>query len=331
MAELAYVADQLVAVVPPRRLPGLADVPHAIPYQGSKRLLAHAIVPLLPPDTARLLEPFAGSAAVSIAARHLGIGTTAEISDINAPLIALWRAILDDPTALADAYEQLWTEQLADPRAWYDQVRATFNTTHEPRHLLYLLARCVKAAVRYNRDGEFNQAADARRLGARPAAMRQRLVATAATLAGCQVATRDYAEALASARPTDVVYMDPPYQGVTTTRDHRYVAGLSRDSFIAALDAAVARETSFIVSYDGTSGDRAYGSPLASRLGLVHLHVDAGRSSQATLNGIAARTIESLYLSPALVSRLGRHGIGVGQTGIELFAQPALRHRADLL
>jgi DNA adenine methylase len=44
---------------------------------------------------------------------------------------------------------------------------------------------------------------------------------------------------------------------------------------------------------------------LPPELGLVHLHLPAGVSSQATLNGVAANTVESLYLSPALVRRVG--------------------------
>jgi DNA adenine methylase len=289
----------------PVRLPGLIDLPHALPYQGSKRQLAHAIMPLIPDDTERLLEPFAGSAAISIAARHLQIGAIAEISDINEPLMLLWQAILDEPLALAADYERLWSEQLDNPRAFYDQVRAQFNSTHEPRHLLYLLARCVKASVRYNRDGDFNQGPDNRRLGARPATMRSRLTETSRALAGSRARTADYADVLRGAGPADVVYMDPPYQGVTGTRDHRYMTGLSRGAFIHELRSAVDRGTSFILSYDGSSGDRQYGEPLPGDLRLLHLHVYAGKSSQATLNGINAQTIESLYLSPAIVHRLG--------------------------
>ncbi|MEV0454502.1 DNA adenine methylase [Catellatospora methionotrophica] len=296
--------------LPPRRLPGLADAPHAIPYQGSKRRLAHAIVPLLPPDTVRLLEPFAGSAAVAIAARHLRIGETAEISDVNEPLMRLWQRVLAEPLALAADYERLWHEQLTDPKAYYDAVRTRFNETHEPHCLLYLLARCVKAAVRYNREGGFNQGPDRRRLGARPDAMRLRLTATARVLTGCRAYTADYADVLSRARPDDVVYLDPPYQGVSQARDHRYMAGLPREAFVARLREAVTRGTSFLLSYDGLSRDgdaaeRTYGDPLPTDLGLLHLHLDAGTSSQATLNGRHTRTVESLYLSPALATRLG--------------------------
>jgi DNA adenine methylase len=289
----------------PLRLAGLADVPHALPYQGSKRRLAHAIVPLLPDDTDRLLEPFAGSAAVSLAARHLKIGGTAWFSDINAPLIGLWQRILDDPYDLADAYGRMWVEQRADSSAYFRSVRADFNEQHKPHHLLYLLARCVKAAVRYNSDGEFNQGVDHRRLGVRPDLMRTRLVRASTTLAGSRATVADYRDALAGATARDVVYLDPPYEGVSSARDHRYVAGLPRSGFVTAMLAAVTSGTSFLASYDGRTGDRVYGDPLPADLGLLHLHLDAGVSSQATLNGSAAATVESLYVSPALVRRLG--------------------------
>ena len=291
--------------VRPRRLASLAGVPHALPYQGSKRRLAHAIVPLLPADTARVIEPFAGSAAVTLAARYVGIGSTAWISDINAPLMDLWQRILVDPGALATAYQRMWGEQDADPVAYFTAVRGSFNATREPHYLLYLLARCVKAAVRYNGDGDFNQGADHRRRGARPDVMRLRLVRTSRALAGTRAEVADYNAVLAHADRRDVVYLDPPYQGVSGTRDHRYVAGLPRAEFITRLGVAVDRGTSFLVSYDGRSGAREYGDPLPPELGLVHLHLSAGVSSQATLNGVAANTVESLYLSPALVRRIG--------------------------
>ena len=289
----------------PRQLPELRDLPHPIPYQGSKRSLAHAIVSLLPGDTTELIEPFAGSAAVAIAARHSGKADSAVIGDINAPLMALWDRILSDADGLADDYERLWIEQLADRRAYYVEVRAKFNATGEPHYLLYLLARCVKAAVRYNRDGQFNQSPDNRRLGAKPATMRRRLCGASRTLDASRTVIGDYAPLLVDAAPRSVVYMDPPYQGVSNTRDHRYVRGLGRAEFEARLRDAVSRDVSFLLSYDRVLESRQYGDPLPAELGLLHLHLLAGRSSQSTLNGGDGVTIESLYVSPALVRRLG--------------------------
>jgi len=218
--------------------------------------------------------------------------------------MALWEEILRHPLQLADAYECLWKEQLVDPRAFYDDVRRRFNESGEPALLLYLLARCVKAAVRYSRSGLFNQSPDNRRLGAKPEAMRKRILLTSATLEGATLSSGDYRNFLLSARKEDVVYMDPPYQGVSSARDHRYVRGLDRLEFQEALVAAIDIDASFIVSYDVVSAERRYGGALEERLGLTHLHILAGRSSQATLQGINRSTVESIYLSPALVARL---------------------------
>jgi DNA adenine methylase len=287
------------------RLQILRDVPHVIPYQGSKRALAHAIIPLLPADTSTLIEPFAGSAAIAIAARYSGVAKNAIISDINAPLMALWERILADPKKLADDYESLWLEQQQDPRTFYDAARVKFNATKEPHLLLYLLARCVKAAVRYSKSGDFNQSPDNRRLGAVPSTMRRRLVDTSRTLAQTVAASGDYADLLSTADRSSVVYMDPPYQGVSNVRDHRYMRGLERLDFEEHLRNAVNAGVSFILSYDAVTESKKYGDVISSELDLTHLHVIAGRSSQATLQGISKITVESLYLSPALVERLG--------------------------
>ena len=49
-------------------------VPHPIPYQGSKRNLAPAILGYFPGGVATLIEPFAGSAALTLATAHHEVG-----------------------------------------------------------------------------------------------------------------------------------------------------------------------------------------------------------------------------------------------------------------
>jgi DNA adenine methylase len=98
--------------------------------------------------------------------------------------------------------------------------------------------------------------------------------------------------------------MDPPYQGTSFTRDHRYLHGLSYEDFVKALSQMNDKSISYIISYDGVTGNKEHGKSLPKFLSLKHLHIHAGRSSQATLLGSNDETIESLYLSPALVERL---------------------------
>jgi DNA adenine methylase len=280
-------------------------IPHPIPYQGSKRGLARKIMDYLPADMNRLIEPFAGSAALSLAVAYERKGRGFVLNDVNEPLIELWQMIIDQPAFLSAAYEKLWQAQRGQERRYYDLIRDRFNKTHRPYYLLYLLARCVKAAVRYNIRGEFNQSPDNRRSGRRPEAMRADIYA-ASELLRCrtQLQSGDYRDCLRLATSQDVIFMDPPYQGVGAARDPRYIHSVRFEEFVETLADLNQRQLAYIVSYDGRTGAKKYGSPLPEFLQLTHIELDAGRSSQATLLGRSDRTYESLYLSPILVSKL---------------------------
>jgi DNA adenine methylase len=276
-------------------------VPHPIPYQGSKRNLASAILGYVPAKVAGLIEPFAGSAAVTLAAAARGLAERYIINDLNQPLVGLWLAIIESPEKLARQYESLWRAQHENRRRYYDGVRDDFNRTGRPDCLLYLLARCVKASVRYNSNGQFNQSPDNRRMGALPETMRAHILGAARLLQGrTKCLSLGYREVLAQATPDDVIYMDPPYQGVCGERDPRYLQGVLYDEFVEVLELLNYRGIRYLVSYDGRTGGRVHGRKLPEHLRLRLIELDAGRSSQATLLGRAEVTVESLYLSPAL-------------------------------
>ncbi len=281
--------------------------PHPIPYQGSKRWIAQRICACLPRDTRTLFEPFAGSAAVSLAAANWELATSFVLNDIHAPLIDLWRGIIESPHSLSDEYESLWRRQQQDAdESFFNAIRARFNQKPEPALFLYLLARCVKAAIRYNTRGEFNNTADHRRAGSRPQTMRRNLIRASELFRGrATVRSGDYLEALRDAGAMDVVYLDPPYQGTSKDRDARYVRGITYDSFCDGLRTLRERDLSLIISYDGRTGDRRHGKQLPASLGLTHLEIEAGRSTQETLLGRSGITYESLYLSQPLLDRIG--------------------------
>lgn len=292
-------------VVSFRRLDMLKGTPQPFPYQGSKRYLANAIVPLIPDGVNRIIEPFCGSAAVSIAARQTGKAQSAVIADINAPLIDLWNEILKEPDRLIAGYTYLWNEQLSNPREYFKEVRDSFNETHKPEELLYLLNRIVKGAVRYGKDGKFNQSADNRRLGAKPETVRQRILQVSKLMTGTVAIADHFASVVEMADPDDVIYMDPPYQGTSNNPDHRYAANLRRADFEPILHGMNERGLSYMVSYDVVDSARTYGEPLSKGLALTHIHLVAGVSAQSVLLGDRKQTLESLYLSPALVDRIG--------------------------
>jgi DNA adenine methylase len=281
------------------------NVPHPFPYQGSKRGIAKYILPYFPSDVRCLIEPFCGAGAVSIAAAANGLAKQFALNDLNKPLMDLWSEILERPSVLCDEYEKQWIEQQPDRKAYFFRVRNEFNKTHSAYQLLYLLARIVKGSVRYSSDGQFNQSADNRRSGMKPDTMRKNIFGVSALLSKKTTITAvDFRQIVKKARENDLIYMDPPYQGTSFTRDHRYFNGLSYEEFAEALFNMNELNLSYIISYDGITGEKAHGKLLPDNLHLKHLHIHAGRSSQATLLGNNHETIESLYLSPSLVRRL---------------------------
>ncbi|MBS3908428.1 MAG: DNA adenine methylase [Actinobacteria bacterium] len=280
-------------------------LPHPIPYQGSKRNLAPFILDHFPSGIKTLIEPFAGSAAITIAAAAYSKCNSFFINDINRPLMMLFDEIINHPERIAANYEKLWNEQLGQERDFYKLVRDKFNATQRADYFLYLLARCVKASIRYNSNGEFNQSPDNRRKGRNPINMRQNILNVSRLLKSrIKINSLDYQEVLRQSTKHDLVYMDPPYQGTCGNRDSRYYAGIDFPEFVSALRDLVEREISFIISYDGRTGDKMHGELLPEALNLHRIEVNVGRSSQATLLGRDHVSYESLYLSPALLKSL---------------------------
>ncbi|MDY7011694.1 MAG: DNA adenine methylase [Planctomycetota bacterium] len=284
----------------------IRGVPHPFPYQGSKRKLAGQIIACIPSGIERLVEPFAGSAAITLAAAYRRRANHFLINDIHEPLIDLWNAIIHHPHRLIALYQSLWNEQSGRERVFYDEIRDEFNRTHCPHCFLYLLARCVKAAVRYNGKGQFNNSPDNRRKGMHPDTMERNIIRTSELLNGrTEVSCRDYEEVLDETTCDDVVYMDPPYQGVCGGRDQRYCQSIEFGQFAESLRRLNERDVPFIVSYDGRTGSKVYGRDLPDELGLIRTEILVGRSTQATLLGRDHHTFESLYLSPSIMERLG--------------------------
>lgn len=72
----------------------MTSLPHPIQYQGSKRSLASDILTFFPHKVERLIEPFAGTAEISIAASARKISQNFWINDLNKPLLYLLKLII---------------------------------------------------------------------------------------------------------------------------------------------------------------------------------------------------------------------------------------------
>ncbi|MDO5114351.1 MAG: Dam family site-specific DNA-(adenine-N6)-methyltransferase, partial [Planctomycetia bacterium] len=278
------------------------NVPLIIQYQGSKRKLASQILQYMPNQFHRLVEPFSGMAAITVAAAYNNRAEFYYVNDINAPLIAMLREAIENPGQLIEDYSVVWKEQFE----FYENhvqhfyvVRDRFNNGAEtPANMLYLLARCVKGSVRYGKDGKFNQSPDKRRHGTNPRTLEKNVYAISNLLKGrTKFSALDYHEILENVKAGDVVYMDPPYQGVTNVKDHRYVTGVPFEEFSKSIEFLNQKGVDYIISYDGQCGDKEYGENLPASLGCKKILLDAGLSSQALFLGKKSTTLESLYIS----------------------------------
>lgn len=280
-------------------------LPHPIPYQGSKRNLADQILRFYPEDFNRLIEPFAGSAAISIASAYYFKANHFVINDINEPLTQLWDSIINNPKTIIKAYHDIWYGQHGNEEEYYYEIRDKFNETRKPEYLLFLLAKCVKAAVRYNAQGEFNQSPDKRRLGRNPQMMRDDILRVSHLLKGkTEISSTDYSKVLDLATADDLIYMDPPYQGTGVNGGFNYAGNIEFDNFVVSLFELNNRHIPYILSFDGRTGDKTFGNPLPENLNLTKIEFNAGRSSQATLLSRNEITFEVIYLSPALVAKI---------------------------
>ena len=216
-----------------------------------------------------LYEPFVGSGAITLAAAINEKAKKFVVADKLEPLAELWRWLVTNPDRLIEEYTKLWNEQLSDPAAYFKKVREDYNRTKSPSDLFYLVARCVKNAVRFNSSGDFNQGPDNRRLGLKPDKLKREAVLMSKLLKGrIEIFGCDFREVTSKATPNDLVYMDPPWQGTSGKRDSRYAHLLDLDELIEELDNLNRRNIPFMLSFDGSCGGRTYGTELPSFLQL---------------------------------------------------------------
>lgn len=244
-------------------------------WVGSKQKIAHEILRHFPPRFGAYHEPFLGAGGVmaTLAPRE-GYG-----SDTFAPLIEIFQTLQSDPARLKDWYESRWTAFHAGGRTEaYERIKAAYNAGPNGADFLFLTRSCYGGVVRFRKsDGRMSTP-----VGAHPpippAAFARRVGLWRARLAGCRFGQMDFADAMARARPGDLVYCDPPY---SHSQSILYGAqGFSLDRLLDAIAACKARGVFVALSIDGTkkSGRRDCDVPLPHGLFEREVMVTLGRS-----------------------------------------------------
>ncbi len=207
----------------PRVLVAPAVTTPIIKWVGGKTRLMPEIISRLPREHGRYFEPFAGGAAVFF---HLG-PQAAVLSDRNADLIAMYRAVAADPDGVI---RRLELHKRAHDEAHYYDTRSRWNdrsvswsTLDRAATFIYLNRTCFNGLWRVNRSGGFNVP-----MGRYKNPMicdPETLRAAGELLRRSTILCGDYAAAVADAGPGDLVYFDPPYDPVTPTANFTSYTG----------------------------------------------------------------------------------------------------------
>lgn len=205
-------------------------------WAGGKHKLAERFRPLLRLGGRRLVEPFAGSGALSLALHEEPRALW--LNDINPDLARLHEQVRDRSEALVHALQPLFTPSNNTPGAYY-ALRDEFNETTDPLRkaalFVYLNRHGYNGLCRYNASGGFN-VPFGRYKHPRPPS--DEIQAAAGALKTARITHLDFTEVLAECGQGDAVYCDPPY--VTLSKTASFTA-YSKDAFPSASQAKLVR------------------------------------------------------------------------------------------
>lgn len=172
----------------------------------------------------RIIEPFAGSAAVSLALADRFDAIW--LNDVNADLMNVYWALQSAPEEYIRTAAELFRPETNDTEMYY-RFREKFNELHHgvqrSAFFLYLNRHGYNGLCRYNRSGGFNVPFGRYK---RPYFPEEELRAAAEVLSKTKVTCLDFEEVLREAGPGDFVYCDPPYVPLSETASFTdYAAG----------------------------------------------------------------------------------------------------------
>lgn len=200
-----------------------------IKIPGGKRKLAAQICAHMPATIHRYVEPFCGGAAVFFHLVNEGRLTQASIllSDVNPDIVAVFRAIRDEPAALiahlrehAGRYERKGKDyylavRSQDPRNWNDDARTAGR-------FIFLNRTGYNGVIRYNKNGLYNVPHGTHE---RPPTIcdAENIMMCSHALARAEIAEAHFKPTLEHeleiANPYHVTYADPPYVPLSDTSD----------------------------------------------------------------------------------------------------------------
>lgn len=183
-------------------------------WAGGKSKLVPFIASHLPASTRkRLIEPFSGSAALSLALEF----DSYLLNDINTDLINLFSILKTEKQAFINYTRSFFVPENNNETRYYD-LRDLFNhsadTAERAALFIYLNRHTFNGLCRYNSRGGFNSPFGRYKSPYFPEAEMQGFVQKAARM---ELTCGDFQAALDAAEHGDIVYCDPPYAPLSET------------------------------------------------------------------------------------------------------------------
>lgn len=170
-------------------------------WAGGKRWLARRITPLIDPES-RLIEPFVGSGAIFF----LRTPSKAVLADVNSDLIATFRAVRSNPRKVIQSLSHMRIDAEVFNRIREEQPR---DDVGRAVRMIYLNRTAFNGLYRVNRKGGFNVP-----FGCKPGTRvcdAQGIKLASQALASVDLRCQDFRVTLDTVRPSDTLYIDPPY------------------------------------------------------------------------------------------------------------------------
>lgn len=197
-------------------------------WVGGKRQLLDSIVPLMPKKINSYCEPFFGGGAVLFYMQP----KKAHINDINADLMLVYEVIKNNVNDLIDELSSFKNEAeyFYDIRNW-DRDREKYSYLSEIKkaaRFLYLNKTCYNGLYRVNNAGEFNSPFGSYKNPNIVNAPVLRAVSNYFNTNDITFSSLDYADILKNVKKNTFVYLDPPYDPISSTSNF---TGYNRGGF----------------------------------------------------------------------------------------------------
>lgn len=242
---------------------------------GNKQRFATEIISFFPSNYNQYFEPFLGSGAVlGNLAPKVGFA-----SDIYEPLIEIWKTLHTDPALLLEWYDNRWNMiKKYGKEETYKKVLASFNKRPNGADFVFLTRSCYGGVIRFRQSDGYMSTPCGPHDPIAPDSFARRIdewtVRTQNTIFECC----DYSDAMALAKPGDMIYCDPPYSFSQTIVYGAHSFNL--ENLFNEIDKCKSKGVFVALSIDGTkkSGNTICNIPIPKGLFNREVFVNIGRS-----------------------------------------------------